>query len=416
MTRPAPDRPATLSPTTDFVRWPAADLLAALLADGVAIAPNLGRGELLAALQAHRLDQGHEVIAEGALELLPEGFGFVRSPHFDYEASPHDAFVSPSQVRALNLKMGHHVVGPMRPPRGNERYFSLAHVDRVNGVEPMQLAHRVLFAARTPLVATRPLRLPTDDLALRTLAVVAPWCRGQRVLVAAPATWPRSSWLTHLATALLGRDAELAVFVCLLDQRPEDLAAARAHGRDHLGLEVTGTTFDQPPERHVALAEMVLARAMREVEAGRDVVLLVDSLTALTTAAQRAHTASGRWLCPGLDVQAVVPGKRLFAAARACAEGGSLTVVATARTGSDATADAAVLAEFRHRGNSDVVVDPQLAAAGAAVPFDLQQTRTRPEDDDRDAATLQAVAMLRERVGKLAPGERDAGLADLLPR
>lgn len=411
MTRTDPDRPPATA--ADFASTSAADLLAKLLAEGATVPPNLARGELLAALQAHHLGHGREVVVDGAFELLPEGFGFVRSPHLDYEASPHDAFVSPSQVRALNLKTGHHLVGPVRAPRGNERYFSLAHVDRVNGVEPMQLVTRVAFPARTPIVATRPLALAGGSAALRLLAWLAPWCRGQRVLVSAPPAWPRATWLTELAAALHAGDPGLLSFVCLLDQRPEDLAAARNRAATVAGCEVTGSTFDQPAERHLALADMVLARAMREVEGGRDVVLLVDSLTALAHAAQRAQQASGRWLCPGLDAQAVLPAKRLFAAARACAEGGSLTVVATALLAVDSVVDATVLAEFRHRGNSEVVLDAQLAADGAAMPFDLQQTRTRPEDDGRDAATRAAVAALRTQAATASPAERERLLAAL---
>jgi transcription termination factor Rho len=397
--------------TADPARSSAAELLAALHDEGAAAPPNLSRGELLAALQQHRLAHGREVLVAGAFELLPEGFGFLRSPHFDYEASPHDAFLSPSLVRSLNLKSGHYVTGPVRAPRGNERFFSLARIDRVNGSDPTLLASRIAFAARTPIVGTRNLALPAEA-PWRALATLAPWCRGQRVLVQAPAGWPRAPWLADLALALRRANADARAFVCLLDQRPEDLAAAKLRTTTDTLCEVAGSTFDQPPERHANLAELVLARAQREVEAGHDVVLLLDSLTALTHAAQRAHAPSGRWLCPGLDAQAVLPGKRVFAAARACAEGGSLTVIAVALAAGDSAVDAAVLAESAHRGNSDVAIDPELAAAEAPAPFDAQRTRTRPEDDDRDAAARAAARSLRERLAAAAPEDRARLLAE----
>jgi transcription termination factor Rho len=409
MTRTDSPRPFAAA---DLSRCSGAELLAHALAEGVAAPPNLTRGELLAALWTHRLAQGRELATAGVLDVLPEGFAFVRSPAFDYEPSPHDPFVSPSQVRALNLKSGHPVDGPVRGPRGSERFFALVHIDHVHGDAPQALAANVAFAARTPVLATRPLPLAATP-PWPALGALAPWWRGQRVLLTAPPAWPRARWLTGLATALHEANADLRTFACLLDQRPEDLAAAKAATAGAGRCEVVGTTFDQAPERALALAELVLARAQREVETGADVVLVVDSLTALVHAAQRTHAASGHWLCPGLDAVAVLPAKRLFAAARACAEGGSLTVVATAVAGGgDAFADA-VLAEFRDRGNAELVVADDAAAAGAAFPFAARATRTRPEDDVRDATAKAAAGSLRAALAAAAtPADRDRIAAD----
>lgn len=315
----------------------AAALLQELAAGGADVPPNLQRGELLQAVIAQRLDRGAAVVVAGALELLPEGFGFLRSPALDFAASPHDAFVGPNQVRALNLKPGQWLRGPLRPPRGAERFFALAHVDAANDAAPAHLAERLAFAARTPTSATAPLPVGAD-LALRA---------GERALALAEPGAPSGLWLAGRAAELAAAAPALRVRACLLDQRPEDLAAAKNLAA---AAEVVGTTFDAPPERHVALAELALARCQREVEAGADVVLLFDSLTALAQAAQRAQPSSGRWACPGLDAQAVLPGKRLFAAARACAEGGSLTVLATL-AGGDGTVDAALRSEFAPRAN-----------------------------------------------------------------
>lgn len=394
MTTTDPARPEAPTAGDDLARRSGAELLALLRAEGAAVAPNLARGELLAALYAHRLGRGQPCVVEGVLELLPEGFGFLRSPGFDLAASPHDAFVSPSQVRALNLKSGHRVRGPLRAPRGNERFFALVHVDAVNGIAPAALPAVLAFAARTPVIGSRPLRPAGGDPALDALAALAPWCCGQRILWTAPPAWPLRPLLPRLFAALRAQTPALRTFVGLLEQRPEDLAAMRAACAPIAGCEVVGTTFDEPPARSVALAELLLATAQREVEAGGDVLLVLDSLSALTMAAQRAEPASGRWLCPGLDAQAVLPARRLFAAARQCAEGGSLSVLALLRDGGSPV-DAALRSEFGNRGNSEVVVDAARLEAGAEVPFEPAATRTRPEDDVRSAAEQAAARELR---------------------
>lgn len=403
--------PSTRVTTDDLARLPAAELLAILLREGATPPPNLAPGEMVAALVGHRLLQGREVCGEGVLELLPEGFGFLRSPHFDYEASPHDPFVTPSQVRGLNLKTGHRLVGPLRAPRGNERFFALTHVDTVNGADPAKLMAHIAFAARTPIVGQRPLSLGGDDPTLRALAQLAPWCRGQRCLLQVPASFRSLHFLAELAVALRAGDRDLLLSLCALAQRPEDLATVRTRFRDDPRTLVTGSTFAQTPARQVAVAELTLQRAQRDVEAGHDVVLLFHSLTALAHAVQREQPASGRWLCPGLDVQAVLPGKRLFAAARQCSEGGSLTVLATATIDTTALADGAVLAEFRHCGNSQVVVDPSLADAGVPFPFDLAATRTRPEDDGRSPQDRHAMDQLRRELSAMPAAARGAHLA-----
>jgi transcription termination factor Rho len=317
-------------PPADVLAGDAAALVRELAAAGAPTPPNLSRGELLQAVLALRLARGEPVAVAGALDLMPEGFGFVRSPAFDFAASPHDAFVAPSQVQALNLKAGQWLAGPLRAPRGAERFFGLVRVDTANGAPPAQLGERLAFASRAPAAAQAPLGGPHG----------ADWRRGQRVLLLAPPGAPTHRWFAAAASGLAAAAPPLRVRACLLDQRPEDLAAAKA--AVGTAAELVGTTFDAPPERHVALAELALARCQREVEAGADVVLLVDGLTTLALAAQRALPSSGRWICPGLDVQAAQPGKRLFAAARACAEGGSLTVIARVDDSGGSAVEAAV--------------------------------------------------------------------------
>lgn len=346
MTRPAP--------LADCLGGDAPALQRELAAAGAPVPPNLQRGELLQAVLTLRLERGEVVGVAGALDLLPEGFGFVRSPAFDYAASPHDAFVAPSQVQALNLKAGQWLAGPLRAPRGAERFFGLARIDAVNDAGPERLAERLAFAARTVAAPQTPLGAPRCGA----------WRRGERVLLLAPAGAPSWRWLAAAAAELAAASPPLRVRACLLDQRPEDLAAAKAAAG--AAVELVGTTFDAPPERHVGLAELLLARCRREVEAGADVVLLVDALSTLALAAQRAQPSSGRWICPGLDVQAVQPGKRLFAAARACAEGGSLTVVAVAADGGGAV-DAAVRDELAARAHHVHALRQLAGADGLAL-------------------------------------------------
>ena len=387
-----------------------AELLAAANAASLELRPHLERDELLAALFAHELERGERLVVDGVVELLPEGFGFLRFPAHDFAAGAADIYLSPSQVRGLNLKNGHRVRGPIRGPKGNERFFALLHVDTVNGADPGQARTRLAFAARTPVVATRPLALPPSTPLLHAIGQLAPWCRGQRALLRLPSAWPRASTLAELAQALTAADARLSVRLGLFDQRPEDLAAVQAALAGQPGIEVVSTTFAAAAERHVAAAELLLAQVQREVEGGLDVVLLLDSLTALVRQSQLAQPASGRFLAPGLDAAAVQLGKRVFASARACAEGGSLTVLASVLDDRGNDVDARIAAEFAHRGNSEVVVDPELFRLGVALALDVEATRTRPEDDGRAPAQRAAGAALRSELLALPPAARAARL------
>lgn len=336
------------------------------------------RGELAYALLRHRMGSEGRGLVEGAIEVLPDGFGFVRATACSWAAQPFDPFVSPAQIRKLNLRTGQRVAGLVRPPRGDERFFSLQHVDRVDDADPAHGVARVPFASRTPILPRAALRLAADDRdELTAIGAAAPWARGQRVLVLTPAALAgRSTLLAGIATALLRDDPALAVSTCLVDQRPEDVAAARVR---LAGANVTlvASTFDEPAARHVALADMALACAQREVEKGRDAVLLFDSLPALARACHLDQPPSGKLACIGLDALATTRGKRLFAAARTCEEGGSLTVIATAVDGGSRV-DEAVLGDFERAANS-VVVYTTDRTPPVAVP-DLRRTVTRTED------------------------------------
>ncbi|MFM1873783.1 MAG: hypothetical protein RL398_3205 [Planctomycetota bacterium] len=400
----------------ELQRLSAVELLGLAQAQAIEVLPNLDRAELLHAILAHRLAKHGLGWTEGVLETLADGFGFLRSQRDDFEPGIHDVYVSPSQIRRLNLKPGHLIAGPVRPPRRGEKFFALLHVDSIDGGDVASLRTRVPFAARTPILPTERLHLDRMGAGalLRAIDLLTPWGKGQRVMVAAPPGSGRTRLLTDAAAALLANHDELRVVLCLLDERPEEMTAIRRRFAGDDRATVLASTFDQPPSRHVALAEMALARCQRMVEAGRDVVLLLDSLTALTRAYHLELGFSGRLLCPGLDAAAIVRPKKLFGAARKCEEGGSLTILATALTGTGSRIDEAIAEEFCNRGNADVAFDAELVQRHADLPLDALRTATRREDLLLDRAQIGALQRLRERLGNLSASARTTLLAELL--
>ncbi|MCC7062464.1 MAG: transcription termination factor Rho [Planctomycetes bacterium] len=396
------------------------ELLDLAHAEGLDVLPNLERGELIVQILQHRFGQrdlGQQAVGwhEGVLEILPDGFGFLRSVRNDYQPGPEDVYVSPSQVRRLNLKPGHQLAGPVRQPRRGEKYFALLHIERINGGSVMDLRARVPFSARTPILPHTRLRLDHPGASLRTRAIdlLAPWGKGQRALLAVPPGAGRTQLLQQLATALLHNHPDIHVAVCLVDERPEEVTALR---RALAGprSDVVASTFDEAPGRHLELAEMALARAQRWVEAGRDVVLLVDSLSALVRAYHLEGSPSGRMLCPGLDANAVMRPKRLFGAARQLEEGGSLTVVATALAGTDSRVDQTILDEFHNRGNSEILFDRELADLHVCPALDLLRTGTRREDLLLQKDQIDGLQRLRLRLAPLGKVERVQALLEQL--
>ncbi len=362
----------------DLVARSTAELIVLAQREGALLPASLEHGELVRAIVERRFAAGASGRVAGVLEVLPDGFGFVRSLRCDLAPQPYDAFVSPVQIRHLNLRTGHRLAGPLRPPRDGERFFSLQHVDQVNDGAERQLAARVPFAAQSPVLPTRRLHLDAgEDVELRAIELLAPWAHGQRALVTLPAAADGSALLARLAAAMRRRDADLRLFVVLVDQRPEALAQARHTLAGDARLTVLGTTFDEPPARHVALADLALAMAQREVEASAQVVLLFGDLVHLARASNLAQAPSGRLLCAGLDAGAVLGGKRLFAAARACEAGGSLTVIATGNVG-DGVVDRAVQEQFQHRGNSEVTFTVDVPPD--TTTLDVARTFTRSDD------------------------------------
>jgi transcription termination factor Rho len=393
----------------ELLRQDHATLLRRAAEHGVTTGPQPDTDRLRMALVEHHLAAGGRAIGEGVLQVLPEGFGFLRAAANDFAERPTDAYVSPAQIRALDLRTGHRLRGPVRPPRGNERSLALEHVDTVQGRAAGEHRRPPPFEALVPVLPDRRLPLAGDRPSMRLLEVLAPWCHGHRVLVAAPRAAATAQFAAELALAMdaVGERAPRPS-VLLFDQRPEAIAAARAMLAT-TGADVVATDFAQPPARTLDAAELALAAACRDVEAGRDAVLLVDSLTAWVRLAARAAAPSGRWAAPGLDAQALVPAKRLFASARQFAGGAALTVIAFVHDGDDGALDLLIRQEFEPASNSLVTLlaaDDAHERASDGVPFAVRGTRTRPEADPRPAVQRRRIEAARADVLSLPHDEQ----------
>lgn len=368
--------------------------------EGVETPGNLGKQELIFRILRERVTGAGLGWGEGVLDVLPDGFGFLRSVQYCYAAGPDDIYVSPSQIRRLGLRPGHRVAGPVRPPKDGEKYFALLHVEAVNGRPVPELRERVPFDELTPILPTERLRLEHPGCApeVRLLDFLAPIGKGQRVLVRTPPLSGRTALLTHLAQALLTRHPEVYVVLLAVDAHPEEVTEMQRRTGPEERREVAASTFDEPPGRHVALAEIVLEKARRMVEYGCDVVLLMDSLTQLTRAYNTEIPHSGKILSAGLDATALYKPKRLLGSARKLEEGGSLTVIATVLTDTGSRINDVILDEFTGKANCEVVLDAGLADLHVSPALDIAHTRTRREDELLEAEEHLAVRALRKRL------------------
>jgi len=389
------------------------DLQAIATERGVSLRPHLQHDELVAEIVTDLLAANEEVTADGVFTLLPDGFGFVRILGYSLAATAADAYVSQGQVRSLNLQSGHRIRGPVRAPRSSERFFALTHVDAIQGVAPEERQLVTVFEARTPIVARQELPWCADDEdahLLRALQVLAPIRLGHRVLMHTPSGWARTATLTQIARSLRRQHADLDITICALDQRPEDIASMRADLADQR-CDLVSTSFAERPERSVAVADLAAQCAMRQVECGRDAILIIDSLTALTRASSRSAPPSGAWIQPGLDAAAVLTAKRLFAKARLCAEGGSLTILATIAQGEQGSLDDAIEREFSCSTNSDIVIaQPDELDGEEVLLFDPVATKTRPEDDPTPRPKRSLVARARRELAALPRDQRTTAL------
>lgn len=354
--------------------------------------------ELMFAIIKKRAKAGETVYADGVLEILPDGFGFLRSPDSSYTASTDDIYISPSQVRRFNLHTGDLIEGDVRTPKDGERYFALNKLDKVNGGAPEQNKHKVMFENLTPLFPKEQMRLERDGLKNdenitgRIIDIIAPIGKGQRALLVAPPKSGKTVMMQHIAHAISANYPDSHMMVLLVDERPEEVTEMQ---RTVQG-EVIASTFDEPAARHVHVAEMVIERAKRLVELKKDVVILLDSITRLARAYNNVVPSSGKVLTGGVDANALQRPKRFLGAARNVEEGGSLTIIATALVDTGSRMDEVIFEEFKGTGNSEIHLDRRLYEKRVFPSIQLSRSGTRREELLLQPEILQKTRILRQ--------------------
>lgn len=338
---------------------------------------------------------------EGVLEILPDGFGFLRSPNYSYLPSAEDIYVSPAQIRRFDLKKGDTLSGTIRPPKEKEKYFALLKVDKINGKLPEKARERILFENLTPLYPEERMVMETsrDRLSMRVLDLAAPIGKGQRGLIVAPPRTGKTIILQEIANAIATNNPEVILIVLLIDERPEEVTDMQRIVRG----EVISSTFDEPPERHVQVAEMVIEKARRLVEHGNDVVILLDSLTRLARAYNTVQPHSGKILSGGFDANAFHKPKRFFGAARNIEQGGSLTIIATALIETGSRMDEVIFEEFKGTGNMELVLSRVLADRRLYPAIDLIKSGTRKEELLYHPNEEEKILLLRPALADLSP-------------
>lgn len=360
---------------------------------GVEHAAGLKKQDLIyAILQTHAQKNG-VIYGEGVLEILPDGFGFLRSPENSYLPGPDDIYVSPSQIRKFNLQTGDTVSGQVRPPKENERYFALLKVEKINYEDPEAARDKILFDNLTPLYPMEKINLEYDpeDYSTRVMDLLTPIGKGQRGLIVSPPRAGKTMLLQSIAHAIMANHNEMHLIVLLIDERPEEVTDME---RTVTG-EVISSTFDEPPQRHVQVAEMVIERAKRLVEHKHDVIILLDSITRLARAYNAVVPSSGKVLSGGIEASALQKPKRFFGAARNIEEGGSLTIIGTALIETGSRMDEVIFEEFKGTGNMELVLDRRLADRRIFPAMDLYRSGTRKEELLLDEWTLHRVWLLR---------------------
>lgn len=384
----------------DLKAKPAADLMKLAEEHGVENASSLKKQDLIFAILKASAQKNIAVYSEGVLEVLPDGFGFLRSPDFSYLPGPDDVYVSPSQVRRLNLKTGDTVSGEIRHPKEGERYFALLKIQSVNYEAPEKSLHRVLFDNLTPLYPQEMIRLETqpDNYTGRVMDLLCPIGKGQRGLIVASPRTGKTIVLQSIANSISKNHPEVKMIVLLIDERPEEVTDMSRN----VDAEVVSSTFDEPAQRHVQVAEMVLDKAKRLVEHGHDVVVLLDSITRLARAYNTVVPPSGKILSGGVDANALHRPKRFFGAARNIEEGGSLTIIATALVETGSRMDEVIFEEFKGTGNMEMVLDRKLADKRIFPAMDINKSGTRKEELLLDNNVLQRVWVLRKLLAPLS--------------
>jgi len=360
-------------------------------------ANRMRKQELIFALLKNRARKGESIFGDGTLEVLPDGFGFLRSPETSYLASTDDIYVSPSQIRRFNLHTGDTIEGEIRTPKDGERYFALVKVDRVNHEPPEAAKNKILFENLTPLHPDKQMKLERDikseeNITSRIIDIIAPIGKGQRGLIVSPPKAGKTVMLQHMAHAITANNPDVVLIVLLIDERPEEVTEMQRSVRG----EVVASTFDEPASRHVQVADMVIEKAKRLVEHKKDVVILLDSITRLARAYNTVVPASGKVLTGGVDANALQRPKRFFGAARNVEEGGSLTILATALIDTGSRLDDVIYEEFKATGNMEIHLDRRMYEKRIFPALNVNRSGTRREELLIDQPILQKIWLLRK--------------------
>jgi transcription termination factor Rho len=373
-----------------------ADLLAMAEEWEIENAPSMRKGEMMFSILKEHAEEGYEIGGDGVLEVLQDGFGFLRSPEANYLPGPDDIYVSPEMIRQFSLRTGDSIEGVIKAPQDNERYFSLVKATKINFDDPEKAKHKVHFDNLTPLYPDERLKMEIEDPTIkdrsaRIIDLVAPIGKGQRALIVAPPRTGKTVLLQNIARSVAANHPECYLIVLLIDERPEEVTDMQRSVKG----EVISSTFDEPATRHVAVAEMVIEKAKRLVEHKRDVVILLDSITRLGRAFNTVVPSSGKVLTGGVDANALQRPKRFFGAARNIEEGGSLTIIATALIDTGSRMDEVIFEEFKGTGNSEIVLDRKVADKRVFPAMDILKSGTRKEDLLVDKTDLQKTYVLR---------------------
>ncbi|MBU3844182.1 MAG: transcription termination factor Rho [Candidatus Anaerobiospirillum pullicola] len=376
---------------------PVAQLVEMCEQAGIENTARLGKKEIIFNLLKLCARTGEDIFGEGVIEILPDGFGFLRSADSSYLAGPDDIYVSPSQVRRFNLRTGDSISGKIRPPKEGERYFALLKVDQVNFEQPENARNKILFENLTPIFADERMRLEVgngskEDITARVIDLTAPIGKGQRALIVAPPKAGKTVLLQNIAHSICANNPECVIIVLLIDERPEEVTEMRRM----VNGEVVASTFDEPAARHVQVAEMVIEKAKRLVEHKRDVVIFMDSITRLARAYNTVIPASGKVLTGGVDANALQRPKRLFGAARNVEEGGSLTIIGTALIDTGSKMDEVIYEEFKGTGNMELHLSRKIADKRVYPAIDVTRSGTRREELLTTPDELQKMWILRK--------------------
>ena len=371
---------------------------------------NMTKQELIFAILKEQADEDGKLRGSGVLEILQDGFGFLRAPDYNYLPGPDDIYVSPSQIRRLNLRTGDTIEGEVRAPKDNERYFALLKVDTINYEPPEAAKNKTAFINLTPLHPEQQINLETtpDNLSMRVLNITAPLGKGQRGLIVAPPRTGKTVLMQNIANSIVTNHKEIILIVLLIDERPEEVTDMRRH----VDAEVVSSTFDEPPQRHIQVAEMVIQKAQRLVEHKKDVVILLDSITRLARAYNTVTPASGKILAGGVEANALHRPKRFFGAARNLEEGGSLTILATALIDTGSRMDEVIFEEFKGTGNMEIVLDRKMANRRIYPAIDIQKSGTRKEDLLLPPDDLNRIWILRKLLSSMNPADAMEFLLD----